>query len=621
MRQTSGVYFQSVKRAFVLAGSALAGVADLVLVVLAFCLLCVGLFFFFAPAVEHTRLRIEAVRRRAGIPSPYTAEPPMPEREADGWFREGNSLYKTPKWINRFHRVDWIGKDPATCRDLGWLTLNPLAGLVLPLATMMTGPWALRVYDRWTMRRLGPPPERAPRSRPRVWRWLRTHFEALWHQVALFGLSVAQLAMVVPQFAVFLMPWWLFPTMTTAARSVNDQFRLVATEWVGVRIDRPYLPPPPFPVQREDGLYRAGNQLHEEPWWPMRRARMRWVVGDRATWRDLAAAALNPLVSGLLALPVLIAVVYGFVGLQCLWLWRPLDQANGGGDSVLVTWFKPLGLPAVFTNLQALAVTPVALALMFVPVAFSLWLVGLQARFGRWLLGSTEASRLALRVRRLERTRTDSTDAQAEELRRIERDLHDGVQSRLVAMGMKLGAVEALIDREPAAAKKLAAELRESSSAALTELRELVRGIQPPVLSERGLIDAVRAVALDSPLSVDVTVDFDGRVEPPVESCVYFAVRELLTNAVKHGEAQRASIGLRYDGHALLVEVTDDGKGGANPARGTGLRGIERRLGAFDGKLTLLSPLEGTTTATMEIPCLLDSGPSSPKTSTSSETA
>ena len=615
------MYLQSVKRAFVLAGSALAGVADLVFVVLAFCVLCLGLFFFFVPAVEHSRLRIAAVRRRAGIPSPYTPEPPEPEREADGWYREGNSLYRTPKWINRFHRVDWIGKDPATCRDLGWLTLNPLYGLLLPLAAIVTGPWAPRAYDRWTERRLGPPPERETRRRPRIWRWLRTHFEALWHQVALFGLSVAQLAMVVPQFAVFLLPWWLFPTMTAAARAVNDQFRRVSTEWVGVRIDRPYLPPPPFPVPRADGLFRAGNQLHEQPWWPMRMARMRWVVGDRATWRDLIAAALNPLVSGLLMLPVLVTVGYGFVGLQCLWLWRPIDQARGSGDSLLITWFEPLGLPVVDTNLQALAMTPVALALMFVPVAFSARLVGLQAKFGRWLLGPTEASRLALRVSRLERTRIDTTDAQAEELRRIERDLHDGVQSRLVAMGMKLGAVEALIDRDPATAKKLAAELRQSSSAALTELRELVRGIQPPVLSERGLVDAVRAVALDSPLRVDVTVDFDGRVEPPVESCVYFAVRELLTNAVKHGEAQRASVELRYDGHALLVEVTDNGKGGANPARGTGLRGIERRLGAFDGKLTLLSPPGGTTTATMEIPCLLDSGPSSPRTSTSSETA
>jgi signal transduction histidine kinase len=614
------VYFRSVRRAFVLAGSALAGVADLVIVFVAFCVLCVGMVLFFWPAVEHARPRIEAARRRLGVPSPYKPEPPQPEREADGWYRDGSSLYKTPKWINRFHRLNWISHDPATGRDLYWLMMNPLFGLVLPIAAMMTGPWALRRYDRWTARLLGPGRIRDSRKRPRVWLWLSTNFEAFWHQLALFGLSVAQLAMVVPQAAVMLAPWPLFPTMVVAARTVSDQFRRVATEWVGVRIDRPYLPPPPFPVPRADGLYQAGNLLHQQPWWPARISRMKWVIRDRATWRDLAAAVLNPLALGLLALPVAALIGYGFVGLQCLWLWRPLDQANGGGDSVLVTWFKPLGVPEVGTNLQALAMTPVALAFFLVPAALSPWLVGLQARFGRLFLGATEASRLAQRVSRVERTRTDATDAQAEELRRIERDLHDGVQSRLVAMGMKLGAVEALIDQDPEAAKKLTAELRQSSSTALTELRELVRGIQPPVLSERGLVDAVRAVALDSPLRVDVMVGFDGRIERPVESCAYFAVCELLANAVKHGEAKGASIELRHDGHSLLVEVTDDGKGGANPARGTGLRGIERRLGAFDGKLTLVSPLGGATTATMEIPCLLDSGPSSPKTSTSSET-
>ena len=164
-----------------------------------------------------------------------------------------------------------------------------------------------------------------------------------------------------------------------------------------------------------------------------------------------------------------------------------------------------------------------------------------QARFARAWLGPTEASRLAQRVERLKQTRSDVTVTQAAELRRIERDLHDGIQSRLVAMGMKLGAVEALVDTDPAAAKRLAAELRAASSEALTELRVLIRGIHPPVLSERGLVDAVRALALDSPLKSEVTGSLPGRVEEPVEACVYFAVSELLGNAAKHG-AQRAAI-------------------------------------------------------------------------------
>jgi signal transduction histidine kinase len=619
-------YLQSIGRAFALIGLAIAGVADLVIVFLAFCLLCVGLVFFFGPALEYTRRRPIAARKLAGqwcgidIPSPYRPEPPEPEREVDGWYREGNSLYKTKRWIRLFRRTDWIGQDPATGRDLCWLMLNPLVSLLLPAATLVAGPRALRGYGRWTSWRLRqvPPGQRRVRSRPR--QWVRKRFEAFWHQIALFGLSIAHLALMVPQFAVFLGPWPLFTTMVGGSRSVADAFRRVATEWVGVRIERPYLPPPPFPVPRPDGLYQIGKQLTEEPWWPARLGRFSWAIRDRATWRDVAAAVLNPLVSGLLALPSLVLVGYGVVGLQTLWLWRPLDQWSGSGESMTISWFQILGMPDVTTNREALAATPVALAFALVPLLLAPWLVKLQARFGRLLLGPTEASRLAQRVRRLERTRTDTTDAQAEELRRIERDLHDGIQSRLVAMGMKLGAVEALIDQDPAAAKKLTADLRQASSTALTELRELVRGIQPPVLSERGLVDAVRAAAMDSPLKAEVSVDFDGRVERPVESCVYFSVCELLTNAVKHGEARAVTIELRHDGGVLRVTVTDNGSGGANPARGTGLRGIERRLGAFDGKLTLVSPPGGATTATMEIPCQLDSGPSSPKTSTSSAT-
>jgi signal transduction histidine kinase len=619
-------YWQSIGRAFALLGLALAGVFDLAVAFVSFCLLCSGLFFFFGPAVLYARRRAVTARELAGrwcgidIPAPYRPEPPEPEREPDGWYRRENSLYKTPRWPKFFLQLDWISDDPATARDLGWLILNPLVSVLLPVLTGLTGSLALRWYGRWTSWRLREVPRRPSSTRSGLRRWLHEHFEAFWHQLALFGLGLAQLVMLAPQFVVFLGPWPLFPTMTQSSRAVADTFRRVSTEWIGVRIDRPYLLPPPFPVRRADGMYQFGQQLSEDPWWPARMSRFKSMIQDRATWRDVVSAVLNPLVSAVLSLPVLLLVGYGFIALQTLWLWRPISQIWGTGDTDTITMFSLLGLPEITTNGQALLATPIALALIFIPVVFSPWLVKLQARFGRLFLGSTEASRLAQRVSRLERTRTDTTDAQAEELRRIERDLHDGIQSRLVAMGMKLGAVEALIDTDPTAAKKLTADLRQASSTALTELRELVRGIQPPVLSERGLVDAVRAAAMDSPLKAEVSVDFDGRVERPVESCVYFAVCELLTNAVKHGEARAVTIELRHDGGALRVTVTDNGIGGANPARGTGLRGIERRLGAFDGKLTLVSPPGGTTTATLEIPCRLDSVPSSPKTNTSSAT-
>jgi len=242
---------------------------------------------------------------------------------------------------------------------------------------------------------------------------------------------------------------------------------------------------------------------------------------------------------------------------------------------------------------------------------------GVLGMYGRWsaaLLAPPASDRLEQRVQRLTETRADAVDAQAAELRRIERDLHDGVQARLVAMGLNLGAVEQLMERDPQAARALLVQSREASATALQELRGLVRGIHPPVLAERGLADAVRALALDCPLKAEVSEDLLGRAEAPVESAVYFAVSELLTNAVRHAQAERVWIDLHHTGDRLRVQVTDDGRGGADPAaEGSGLRGIERRLGTFDGVLALSSPLGGPTIATLELPCVL----SSPRTSTS----
>jgi signal transduction histidine kinase len=614
-------YVLSVGRAFVLGGLAIAGLFDLVIVFLAFCCLCVGLVFFLGPAIERARPRIATARRLAAqwcevdIPTYYWLKPTDPEREADGWYRDGNSLYKRSWWVGVQRRMNWMFEDQATARDVYWLLWNPLVSPFLALSSLFSGPPALRLHGRWTLYALTP---KKPGVKPQ--RWLNRHFEALWHQLALFGLSVAGFVFLAPQLLVLVWVWQIFPPTVVAARQVTNEFRRVSTEWIGVRIDRPYLPSPPFPVPRADGLYQRGRRLYDQPWGPGRLDRMKWVWQDKATRRDAAAAVLNPFVSGLLALPVVALVGFGFIALQCLWIWRPLGGSTQT-DWADFTWFAPFGFAHITTNVQALVATPLALAFFLAPIVVSPWLARVQARFGRLLLGPTEASRLAQRVQRVERTRTAATDAQATELRRIERDLHDGVQSRLVAMGMKLAAVEALIDNDPAEAKKLVRGLRESSSTALTELRDLVRGIHPPVLSERGLADAVRAVALDSPLKVEVTIEPLERLERPAEACVYFVVCELLGNSVKHGEAKYASVDLRYDGSVLRMVVTDDGSGGASPVRGTGLRGIERRIGAFDGRLRLESPAGGPTKVTVELTCQPDPEPSSPRTSTSSETA
>jgi signal transduction histidine kinase len=233
--------------------------------------------------------------------------------------------------------------------------------------------------------------------------------------------------------------------------------------------------------------------------------------------------------------------------------------------------------------------------------------------FARSMLAPTQQAELALRVRHLDQTRTEALHTGAAEIRRIERDLHDGAQARLVAMGMTLDAAGQIIDTNPDAARALLAEARDSSVKALAELRALVRGIHPPVLADRGLADAIQALTLDTPLRIHLASDLDGRPPAPVESAAYFAVSELLANVAKHAEARETWIDIRYTDGMLRIGVTDNGRGGADPARGSGLRGIERRLASFDGILAISSPPGGPTAVTMEIPCALPL----PKTSSS----
>jgi signal transduction histidine kinase len=231
-------------------------------------------------------------------------------------------------------------------------------------------------------------------------------------------------------------------------------------------------------------------------------------------------------------------------------------------------------------------------------LAFGLWLIPRTLGADIWTVKG-----LGRRVQRLAEARTDAVDGAAAELRRVERDLHDGAQARLVALGMNLRAAERLMPASPEAALALVAEARETSSRALTDLRDLVRGIHPPVLADRGLADAVRALALDTPLRTSLDIDFPGRLDAPVESALYFSVAEVLANAVKHAGARAVEIRMQHREGVLRIAVTDDGAGGADPAKGTGLRGIERRLGAFDGILVVNSPPGGPTMIIIEVPC------------------
>jgi signal transduction histidine kinase len=371
----------------------------------------------------------------------------------------------------------------------------------------------------------------------------------------------------------------LFVPVTLLVRRLANLHRRLAGSWFGVPIRQPYLPQP----------YRGPVGL------------VKRMVTDPATWRDQLWLLVNvPVGIFLGALPAAL-FSSGVEGLLIPFTWSPWGGGGGQRPGALGSpdyWGVPLTSQG-----NAVLVLPIAVA----SVAALAWgaprVQRLHGWFHRSLLGPTREAELTTRVQRLTETRAVAVDSSAAELRRIERDLHDGAQARLVAMGMNLGAAERLLDENPAAARALLVEAREASAAALQELRNLVRGIHPPVLADRGLADAVRALALASPLGVEVKADLPGRPDPPVESAAYFAVAELLTNATKHAGATKVWIELRHDDGVLHLTVSDDGHGGADPSRGTGLRGVQRRLGTFDGSVFVSSPIGGPTVVAMEVPC------------------
>ena len=206
------------------------------------------------------------------------------------------------------------------------------------------------------------------------------------------------------------------------------------------------------------------------------------------------------------------------------------------------------------------------------------------------------------RITELEETRAGAVERQETELERIERDLHDGAQARLVALGMSLGMAEQKLASDPVAAQELLAEARRGTHEALEELRSLARGIHPPLLADRGLYAAVSALADRTPLEVNVAVDLPRRPPRNVETAAYFVAAEALANAGKHARAGRVDIDVRADAHDLVVAVVDDGSGGADPGGG-GLRGLAHRVEALDGTLEVVSPAGGPTTIRAVIPC------------------
>ena len=373
----------------------------------------------------------------------------------------------------------------------------------------------------------------------------------------------------------------VLPAALLATRRLAMLTRRLSARWCGVPIAAAYAPPP---VPAGAGSRRLGYQQ-----------RMSWLLSDVSTWRDLLWLAVN-LVAGW----VLLLVPVTLVGVGVIAFLVP-GSAIVPGMGEASRWVPPPAFPGNTPSvLLVIGVALVALGLGTAPVALRGY-----GGLARLVLAPSREADLARRVEQLAQTRRETLDTGAAELRRIERDLHDGAQARLVAMGLTLDAAGRLIDTDPAAARALLYEARDASARALAELRDLVRGIHPPVLADRGLADAIRALALDSPLRVRVTGPLDGRLPAPVESAGYFAVSELLANVVKHAGAGAAEVDLRHSSGSLRITVSDDGAGGADPSRGTGLQGVARRVAAFDGVLVVSSPAGGPTVINLEMPCEL----------------
>ncbi|WP_410590248.1 sensor histidine kinase [Amycolatopsis sp. lyj-23] len=369
---------------------------------------------------------------------------------------------------------------------------------------------------------------------------------------------------------------FMLPPAVLLVRSLTDRVRASADAWSGVRIPSPYLPEP------------AGSTALR---------RCHHLLGDRANWRDALWLLVDSSVGILLTLTPLLLVLHGIRGLT-----MPFVVGSDAGEW-LGSWYVVLPVDdqptAWFAAILGLAHFP--LALWSAP-----HLLKLHARLAATLLAPTEVTRLTNRVQHLAESRDDAVGSQATELRRIERDLHDGAQTHLVAMGMTLDAAMRVLDSHPEAARSLMDEAKNSSAKALQQLRDLVRGIQPPVLVDRGLADAIRTLAIENPLRIETTIDLPGRPSLAVETAAYFSVSEVLNNAMKHSGADSGAINVHYDFGRLVMNISDNGRGGANTEGGTGLRGIEKRLAPLDGFITILSPLGGPTMVTIEIPCSLE---------------
>ena len=337
------------------------------------------------------------------------------------------------------------------------------------------------------------------------------------------------------------------------------------------------IPDPVAPLQRRGWLRRLWERCRSAP-----------------RWKEIAHHLVRLPVAAV-GFAVTIAVWSG--SLAMLLMPAYIDELPGGSAKF---YFFELTAGAG----AALAALVGIVGLVLVAPWATIGVARMELALARALLGPTADQLHAAQVRRLETSRTAAVDSAEFERRRIERDLHDGAQQRLVALAANLGAARDKLDHDDTEeGRAMVADAHEEAKAALKEIRDLVRGIHPVILEDRGLDAALSAVVARSPIPVTLDVDIAKRPPPAVESAAYFVVNEALTNVARHAMATRANVAIARAGDRLVVEVRDDGVGGADTGKGTGLQGLRDRVAGLGGSMYVISPTGGPTTISVELPC------------------
>jgi signal transduction histidine kinase len=371
---------------------------------------------------------------------------------------------------------------------------------------------------------------------------------------------------------------WLLPSAIEFASANADRSRALARRLTGVTVE----------AYRRPVTGQPGPGQIRHTWQRLK---------DPVVRRDLLWHLLNPTVGlllGLLSFGLVLEGAWELVSMPFEVFFAPFRPATWFtiADTMHLSLAAGIGASLVLTAVQ-----------IVIGIVLARPLLRAQGGWSRLVLHVENAEQWRRRAATLAATRADVLDLEQAELQRIERDLHDGAQMRFVSTGLTITEAARFVHDDPDRAVELLSQARDESAAGLAELRSLVRGIRPPVLADRGLVDAVRALAKDTVLPTVVTATLTGRLAAPLETALYFAIAEVLTNAVKHAKATNVRVNLSATPETVTVLITDDGQGGGQPDRDQGgLAGIRRRLSTFDGTLNVLSPEGGPTVVTITAP-------------------